>query len=69
MKFVQLCFCTGLSLPVVWVLKLSCDDADSAVKADSREGEWAYEGLIFFGFSPDSSALYKWLARASGCLT
>lgn len=55
-------FCTGPSLPVVWVLKLYCDDADSAVKADSSEG-----GVIDLFLN--SSALYKGPDSASGCLT
>lgn len=33
---------TGLSLAVVWGLKLSPNDAVSAVRADGREGEGSF---------------------------
>lgn len=62
-----LLFCTGLSLAVIWVLKLYPDAAVSAVRADSREGEgalWDWSPGISFS---DSSALYKWLSGAPGC--
>jgi len=53
----QSLFSTGLSLAVVWGLKLSPDDAVSAVRADSREGEGAFEGLISLVFSSVTAVL------------
>lgn len=53
----QTLFCTGLSLAVVWGLKRSPDDAVSAVRADSREGDGAYVGLISLEFSSATAVL------------
>lgn len=61
---------TGLSLAVVWGLKLSPNDAVSAVRADGREGEGSFSGIDLCGiFISDSSALYKRPTGASGCLS
>ncbi len=42
---------------MVWGLKRSHDDAVSAVRADSREGEGAYKRLISLEFSSATAVL------------
>lgn len=49
--------CTGLSLAEVWALKVSHDDAVSAVRADGVEGQGAYEGLISLEMSAMTAVL------------